>query len=130
ATGIFSKDGETFEVQDDRGRRDGPGGLTHWVRVTQFWVDEYEEPYWDVVTTNHTVQGSILAQTFLSAQTGWHTSAELFFTSVANDGAVTVMLVEVKNGQPNLARVIARNTLAASGLSGGWNKIPWTRPVF
>lgn len=130
ATGIFSKNGETFEVQDDRGRRDGPGGLTHWVRITEFWIDEYEEPYWDQVTTTHTVQGSVLAQTFLSAQTGWHTSAELFFTSVAGDGAVTVMLTRVKNGHPDTSKVLARATLTAGGLTGGWQKIPWSRPVF
>ncbi|MCL7930441.1 hypothetical protein [Halomonas llamarensis] len=130
ATGIFSKDGETFEVEDDRGRRDGPGGLTHWVRVKEFWVDEYEEAYWSQVTTSHTIQGSVLAQTFLSAQTGWHTSAEIYFTSVANDGAVTVMLTAVKNGQPDTSKVLSRATLTANGLEGGWQKIPWSRPVF
>lgn len=130
ATGIFSKDGETFEVEDDRGRRDGPGGLTHWVRVTQFWHDEYEEAYWDTETTTHTVQGSIIGQTFLSAQTGWHTSAELYFTSVANDGAVSVMLTAVKNGQPDTTRVMAAATLTAEGLNAGWQRIPWDRPVF
>ncbi|MBZ9576729.1 hypothetical protein [Modicisalibacter sp. MOD 31.J] len=130
ASGIFSKDGETFEVKDDHGNRDGPGGLTHWVRITQFWADDYEEPYWDAETTTHTVQGSIIGQTFLSAQTGWHTSAELYFTSVANDGAVTVMLTAVKNGQPNMDRVLAAATLTADGLAAGWQRIPWDRPVF
>lgn len=130
ATGIFSKDGETFEVADDHGSRSGPGGLTHWVRITEFWKDEYQEAYWSQVTSNHTIQGSVLGQTFLSAQTGWHTSAELFFTNVASDGAVTVMLTAVKNGQPDTKKVLTRATLTASGLAGGWQKIPWPRPVF
>lgn len=130
ATGIFSKNGETFEVADAHGRRDGPGGLTHWVRITQYWVDEYEEAYWDAAATTHTVQGSILAQTFLSAQTGWHTSAELYFTSVAADGAVTVMLTAVKSGQPDTQKVLASATLSAAGLAAGWQRVPWSRPVF
>lgn len=130
AKGIFIKDGETYEVTDMSNQ---PGADRHrykLVRLKRFWVDEIEEPYWDEVTTSHSVQGSILAQTFLSAQTGWHTSAELYFTSVAGDGAVTVMLTGVKNGQPDTKNVIARATLTAGGLEGGWQKIPWSRPVF
>ena len=32
------------------------------LRVTRMWVDRWEEPYWDMVTTNYVVQGSVLAQ--------------------------------------------------------------------
>lgn len=132
-SGLFTRDGETFEVDNDRGNLYTQGdraGLTHWVRITQFWVDEYEEPYWDEITVTNTVQGATLAQTFLSAQTGWHTSAELYFTSVAGDGAITVMLAAVKNGQPDTQKVITRATLSSTGLTAGWQKIPWPRPVY
>lgn len=123
-TRVFSKDGELFKI---KGNPQRPTGR---VRMTQYWYDTQSEVYLDQVTTNHTVQGSVLAQTFLSAQTGWHTSAELYLTSVANDGAITVMLTDVKNGQPDTNKVLSRATLTASGLAGGWQKIPWARPVF
>ncbi|MCU0842704.1 MAG: hypothetical protein MUC79_13435 [Thiobacillaceae bacterium] len=130
ASGIFTREGETFEVTNDPDARVENGwGLTHWVRVRQFWLDVYEESYWDRVVSTHTVQGSVLAQTVLSAQTGWLTSVELYLTGAAEDGALNVLLTETLTGQPHLDAVVARAQIAANQLSAGWNKITWSRPV-
>lgn len=129
-TGIFARDGETFTVAMDRGRFYEHLGLTHWVRVTQFWEDREETPYWAAVVVPQTIQGSQLAQTLLVAQTGWCTSIELFLTGVAADGALNVLLCEARLGQPDVSATLASATLQAGDLEGGWNRIPWPRPVF
>ncbi len=128
-SGIFERDGETFEVANTDGRIEA-GGLTHYVRITQFWEDSYQDTYWGAVVEAYTVQGSLLAQTLLNAQTGWCTSVDLYFTGVAADGAVNLLLTEARLGQPDMSKVLARATIAASSLVPGWNRIPWTRPVF
>lgn len=133
-TGIFARAGETFEVEN--AYEDAYGvktleahGLTLWVRVTQFWEDREEVPYWGAKTVEHTISGSQLAQTFLAAAGGWMTSAEIYLTGVAGDGALNVLLTETALGQPDTSRVLARATLNADALAGGWNVIPWPRPV-
>lgn len=94
------------------------------------WVDRFDRPYWDLNATEHTVQGAVLAQTFLSAQTGWMTSVDLYFTSVAASGSVDVSIVETDNGLPDLNRVLAKVTVAQSALAAGWTNIPWERPTY
>lgn len=128
ASGIFRIGAETWEVPaEDRAAAIQDHKI---IRVTQFWIDSWEEPYWDWVTTLHSIQGSCLAQTFLSAQSGWMTSAELYLTGVAASGQLTLVLTEATLGQPDLTQVLAKETLQPSALTGGWNRIPWSRPVF
>jgi len=127
-SGIFARDGEAFEVANTTGGLEAHG-LTHWVRVTQFWEDREEVPYWGAKNIEHTISGSLLAQTFLAAAGGWMTSAELFFAGVASDGALNLLLTETALGQPDMSRVLARATVSAEALAGGWNRIPWARPV-
>lgn len=128
ASGIFRLSGETWQVAAD----DLAAAIVNhqWIRVTQFWVDEWQEPYWDVVTETHTVQGSQLSQTFLSAQTGWLTSVEVYLTGVAADGVLNVLLCQVRLGQPDLEQVLAVVSINAGNLTTGWNRIPWSRPIY
>lgn len=128
ASGIFRRGAETWEVAPADRLKASAGW--HFVRLTQFWVDTWQEPYWEIVATNHTVQGSLLAQTLLMAQTGWLTSVEIYLTLAAADGALNVLLTDALLGQPNMAGVIARETIAAGSLAVGWNKITFARPVF
>jgi hypothetical protein len=99
------------------------------LRLTRFWEDSYTETYWDAVTTTHTVQGSQLAQTILMAQTGWLSSIEMFITQPSSAGGLTVLLAEAPLGQPDVNRIIARAELAASAVTGGWLRVPFTDPV-
>lgn len=123
-TGILRRDGETWQVTQIG------GGWLGWlfgyslVRATRVWVDTYEEPYWDAVTTSHVVQGSVLAQTVLMAQTGWLTSLEIFVASADPAGGLTLMVTEAELGQPDVTKVLARATLAPGAVTAGWLKIP------
>lgn len=119
--------GETWEVAaEDRAR----ALLNHqFVRLTHY-TETMTEPYWDIATTNHTLNGSILAQTILMAQTGWISSAELFFAEVDPSAGLTLMLTEVSRGQPDMDKVIARFEFAANALTEGWCKLTFSRPCF
>ncbi len=128
ATGIFRRGDETWEVDpaDRLGASQGRGSI----RLTQFWTDTWQEPYWDIVVTEHQVAGSMLAQTLLMQQTGWMTSVEIYLTGVAADGALNLLWTEAKLGQPDLTAVIAKATVNANALTTGWYKITFSRPVF
>lgn len=124
-TGIFKRDGETWQAVEWKDSMYGG-----YIRFTQFWVDTDSNAYWSWVATDHQVSGSLLAQTWLSAQTGWLTSIEIYLTSVATDGAITALLCEVKSGTPDLAVVISQVTVQQTALQGGWNKLTWSRPAY
>ena len=126
-TGILRKGGELWQVAEaDRARSINNH---QFVRVTRVWIDTWQETYWDMVTTQHVVQGSVLAQTVLMAQTGWLTSMEFFVTSADPAGGLTVMLTEAALGQPNMDKVLARATLAPGAVTAGWLKVAMPDPV-
>lgn len=125
-SGILRRGDETWLVDP----ADRQAALTHaFVRVTRVWIDRWEEPYWDIVTTNHTVQGSILAQTVLMAQTGWLTSLEIFVTSADPAGGLTVLVTEAALGQPDITKVLSRATLAPGAVMAGWLKVTLPDPL-
>ncbi|MEJ1937322.1 hypothetical protein WDZ92_44575, partial [Nostoc sp. NIES-2111] len=67
-TGIFTRNGETFEVRDANGNIPNAVGrhAAHaWYRVRQFWTDSFEEIYRDYQPTLSTVQGVQIGQTFV-----------------------------------------------------------------
>ncbi|MDM7462847.1 MAG: hypothetical protein P3W95_004260, partial [Tepidimonas taiwanensis] len=119
-SGILRRGDETWMVDP----ADRQAALRHaFVRVTRVWIDRWEEPYWDIVTTTHTVQGSVLAQTVLMAQTGWLTSLEIFVTRADPAGGLTVLVTEAALGQPDITKVLSRATLAPGAVTAGWLKI-------
>ncbi|GIX31368.1 MAG: hypothetical protein KatS3mg124_1840 [Porticoccaceae bacterium] len=127
ATGIFRRGDETWQV--DPADRENAIVNHRRVRVTRVWIDRWAEPYWDVVTTTHTVQGAILAQTVLMAQTGWLTSVELYITRADPAGGLTLLVTDAALGQPDTSRVLARATLAPGAVSAGWLRVPLTDPI-
>jgi hypothetical protein len=126
-TGILRRDGEAWQV--DPAHMHLATSDHKFLRVTRLWIDTWEEPYWDIVSTEHVVQGSVLAQTVLMAQTGWLTSMEVFVASADPAGGLTVMLTEAALGQPDVTKVLARATLAPGAVTAGWLKVPFTDPV-
>lgn len=120
ATHIFRKDGETFEVLDNP---DTHGGFTHWVRVRQFWTDEWTEHYWDLTTTDHNVTGAQVAQSFLNANDIWLTKVGFYLTVKAANEAVFLSVCEVVNGLPDTTKLIAHVTVPHGDLAAG----AWTR---
>jgi hypothetical protein len=124
ADNVFRRDGETWEVTNgvpDRmpnGAR-VPNGNVHWIRVRRFWIDTYEEQYWDRVTNTTTINGQQIAQTFLNSQDGWLSQVGLYFSRKAADGDVTVLVTETAFGMPDLSRVISRTTLPVEDIEVG-----------
>lgn len=129
ATGIFRYNtGETWVIDPaDRARFLSRTGF---IRMQQIRITESLEPYWPAVTTTHNIQNSIIAQNVLSAQTGWMTSIELYFTSVSAAGGITLDIVNAPEGAPDLTAGIAHISLAANALNAGWCKITLPEPVY
>jgi hypothetical protein len=124
AENVFRRDGETWEVTNGRPDRmpNGarvPNGNVHWIRVRRFWIDTYEEQYWDRVTTTDTINGQQVAQTFLNSQDGWLSQIGLYFSRKSAAGDVTVLVTETAFGMPDLARVISRTTLPVADIQVG-----------
>lgn len=100
----FTLNGETFVIANPELLR----GAHSWIRLQQFWIDTYEEPYWDVLTTSTVVNGQTVAQTFLNSQDGWCTGVRIGFTRLAGSGAVRLALCETYRGAPALDKVVAQ----------------------
>ena len=122
--GTFTRAGETWEVINGIPDRmpNGqviPNGNVHWVRLRQFWIDIYLEPYWDRVSTTTTLNGQQVAQTFLNSQDGWLTKVGLYFSRKAASGDVNVLVCETGYGMPDLTRVISRTVLPVASIQVG-----------
>ena len=89
-----------------------------WTRVKWFWHDfVVDHHYWDRYVALGSVNGSVVAQTFLNAQDGWLTGLNLFFTRRGSAGDVTVLLCETtETGQPNKEAVITTSSIAVADI--------------
>ena len=119
-TGVFTKNGETFEVRDANGNIPpavGRNAAHSWYRVRQFWTDTFEETYWDYQPVISTIQGVQIGQTFVNGQARYCTGLSLGLTQIGPTGNVTVALCETRpDGTPNPNRVLAQSTLAQANL--------------
>ncbi len=112
--------GETFEVVYV-GANGGPGHQQYGVRQIRY--EMYNEPFWEYVTENVGVNGSIYGQSFLVAQPMQLTSLDLSFARVGADGDVHVFIVETTpNGMPRFDAVLAQGKLDHTNIVVGWNK--------
>ncbi|MXO64851.1 hypothetical protein [Altericroceibacterium endophyticum] len=98
-------------------------------RYRYCWIDTYEEPYWEEVTTDHSVNGTQVAETFLNANDMWLGAVGLNFTSLAEEGPLTLAICETDRGLPQLDKVVGRTTMARADLTVGEVQIP-IGPVF
>ncbi len=116
---IFTINGEQFEVVETFGGKKG-----HKVYgLRQIRYEAYIEPYWEYVTEEVGVNGSVYAQTFLVAQPMQLTSLDLSFARVGSDGDVHVFIVETTTaGTPKFDAMLAQGILPRANLVTGWNK--------
>lgn len=126
-TGILRRGNETWQV-DPADRQKALQAHT-FVRIRRVWIDRWNETYWNIVTTTHMVQGSVLAQTVLMAQTGWLTSLEIYVTKADPAGGLTVLITEAALGQPDTTKVLSRAVLAPGAVTAGWLKITLPDPL-
>lgn len=106
--GVFKRGDETWEVIKKEGSK-------HY-RLRRFWVDTYEEMYWDCIVVRHIIDGQQIGQTFLNGADGWLTSIGLYFTAKGSTGNVHVALAMVKYGQPDLENLINVVTLDVANI--------------
>lgn len=128
AAGIFRKDGETFEVVSVDDKANNPSSGSKIIRLRQFWIDKYLEPYWDYVVTDEDIVGALIAQTFLNSQDGWLVAAGLYFTRKPASGSVRVLVCETTNGLPNPRKVVAKTTVALADVKLHPTRTPVTLP--
>jgi hypothetical protein len=122
ATHIFRKGDETFQILDNP---DTHGGNVHFIRAQQFWQDTYLDPYWELLTVNHSITGAQVGQTFLNAQDGWLTQVSVWFTRLAASGNVNLAICELTSaGTPDRTKAIMVTTVAYADLHIGWTSIP------
>ncbi|WP_375261866.1 hypothetical protein [Palleronia sp.] len=115
--------GETFEVVY-QAKDYGPGHQSYGVRQIRYEV--YDAPYWEYVSEDVGLNGSIYAQTFLVAQPMQMTSLDLSFARVGAGGDVHIAIVETtRNGAPRFDRALASVTLAHGDIVQGWNRVPF-----
>ena len=124
AHNVFRRNNETWEVINGIPDRmpNGqviPNGNVHWVRVRQFWIDIYQEPYWERVTSTASINGQQIAQTFLNSQDGWLSQVGLFVSRKAATGDITVLISETSFGMPDLTRVLSRTTVPVAEIKVG-----------
>lgn len=123
----FFRAGETYEVEGIAW--DGPGH--GWVRLRQLWVDTYEEPYWDVVTTTNTVTGTQVAETWLQGQNMWLDAVGIWFTRLAASGSAHIAICEVSDyGLPNLKQTIGQTTLLRENMRLNAETVVPLQPIY
>ncbi|PIO98578.1 hypothetical protein [Pleomorphomonas carboxyditropha] len=119
----FTKSGETFVITGITGSRSGHKSYS----FQNITIRTVEENYWDYVTEEMGVNGSIYGQTWLCAQPMVLTGLDLSFTRVGSDGEVHLFICECdSSGQPQLGSVIASTTLTAAQIATGWVKFDLT----
>lgn len=119
---VFLRAGETFNLS---GPITGQPGH-QLVRLQKFWTDVITESYWDWVSATTSVSGSVVAQTFLNAQSGYLIEIGLLFSRVAATGDVSVAICKTINGAPDPTRIVASQTvLRANIVAGGRTPVPF-----
>lgn len=118
---LFTRAGETFEVVEITGNHAWAGHVLRAVR--QVSKRTVIDTYWDYVTENIGLNGSIHGQTWLCAQPMVLTSISVSVERVGTSGDLHLLLVECDaGGQPRFDAVIARATKTQAELSVGWVK--------
>ncbi len=129
AAGVFTdRLGRTYQYEEGNVNRNH-----QWIRLKQFWYDTETVYYEQRVVTDFSVNGSMVAQTFLNSQGGWLSSLDLFFTEKDVSGNVKVLITKTEAGRPALDQVVAEATLQPSDIIKGSSPsvaAQWTRVSF
>lgn len=142
ASNTFTISGRTYQVLDtnfDVLTLEAEGGTSvdaaaeKFVRLQEFWYDVERGYYQERVTTDHSVSGSLVAQTFYNSQNAWLTSIDIAVTGKASSGDIHVILSKVGGGgRPNRRRALAAANVAVANVKqfvvGDDNS--WTRLHF
>lgn len=109
-----------------------PPTLDHpyaWTRTDYYWLDTWEEPFMYEVTTDLSITGAQVAQTFLVSNDIIATQLGFYITAKAANEDIHIALCEVTAGQPDLDKVCLKTTYAQANIVTGWNLCP-IQPTF
>lgn len=93
----------------------------YWYQVNYYWVESWTEPYWELDTIQHSVNGAQVAQSFLVSSDAWITRLGVYISTVASATDVWLTLCQCTNGQPDLTKTIAHQVMTGANLVTGWN---------
>ena len=114
-TGIFRKDGEEFEVVEDR-------GLERYsrVRLKRYFVDFWaDDDYWAYTSSVVAITGKVLAQTYLNSSSRWIRAVRFWCTRKGAAGDVKVVVSRTIDGKPDPDEVLAIGTLNYANVAEG-----------
>lgn len=91
--------------------------LSMFNRRLGMFIDRIIPSYFHNIPSQSTINGSQIAQTFLSAQHGYLTKLGLYFTKRDVNGLVNIHICEVKDGVPDITRCLSEVSLSPSLLN-------------
>ena len=116
---LFTRNDETFEVVDIVGNKEWAGHVLRAVR--QVITRTVTDVYWDYVTEEIGVNGSVHGQTWLCSQPMILTSIDLDFDKVGSTGDVHLFVCECsESGEPDFDSVVVATVKAPADLGIGW----------
>jgi len=113
---VFPRFPEVFSPLPADVKGEPPGPL--FVRTQGYWYDELEGGYWDEVVSTGSLNGSVVAETFLNAQAGYLTDVGFMVSRAANTGDINVLICKLRHGggAPDLTQVIAMSTVLVADI--------------
>jgi hypothetical protein len=107
-----------------------PYNYYHYAERTEtWWFDTWEEPFMYDVTTDLSITGAQVAQTFLVSNDLIATQVGFYITAKGANEDIHIALAEVIAGQPDLDKVILKTTYPQASIVNGWNLLP-IQPTF
>ena len=84
------------------------GDYGYWIQypVTEYRLEE----------TTHSINGAIVAQTFMTSSPMWLSALGLFFTQKDSSADIKVVICETDNGKPNLQKTLTMVTVSQANI--------------
>ena len=128
STNLYDFNTTAFQTSYDWGH--DPLNWYHYAERTEtWWYDTWEEPFMYDVTTDLSVTGAQVAQTFLVSNDMIATQVGFYITAKGANEDIHIVLAEVTAGQPDLDKVVLKTTYAQQNIINGWNVTP-IQPTF
>lgn len=92
-------------------------------------VDTWTEPYWTLDATTNTVNGALIAQSWLVSSDTWYTGLDIYISGIASATDVTIIVCQCTNGQPDLTKTLAKGVIPGASLVIGFNGLTFATPI-
>ena len=120
STALYDFNTVGFQTSYDHGH--DPLNWYHYAeRTDTWWFDTWEEPFMYDVTTDLSITGAQVAQTFLVSNDMIATQVGFYITAKGANEDVHIVLCEVTAGMPDLNKVILKTTYPHTSILSSWN---------